>query len=67
MSFTQYTSQLNDSLHALHLPLNDDIEVFLLDLGEQQEVDGSCVTGLGVFGDEWPEGLVDVLGQEWRV
>ena len=67
MALTQHTGQLNDRLHALHLPLNDDVEVLFLDLREEQEVNGSRVAGLGVLGDEFPKTLVDALGQERRV
>ena len=64
MSLAQYTRQLNDGLHALDLPLDDDVEVLLLDLGEHKEVDGPGVAGLGILRDERPQALVDVLRQE---
>ena len=67
MSLTEDTSQLNDSLHALHLSLNDNVEVLLLDIREGQEVDGTGVARLRVLRDEFPQALVEVLGQEGRV
>ena len=63
----QHAGELDDGLHALDFAFDDLVEVFLLDLGEGQEVDGADVTGLGVLGDEFPETLVDALGQERRV
>ena len=67
MTFTDVTSKFDDGLHALDLALDHLIKVLLLDFGEGQEVDGADVAGLGVLGDEFPEALVDALGQERRV
>ena len=67
MSFTEHTCQLDDGLHALDLSLDDNVEIFLLDFGERQEVNGSCIAGGGIFRNKWPKRLVDVLRQERRV
>jgi hypothetical protein len=37
------SSEIDDSLHALHLAFDHLIEVFFLDVGEHEEVDGSCI------------------------
>ncbi len=58
------TGQLDDGLHALYLTFDDDVEVFLLDLREQEEVDGPGVSRPWILRDERSEGLVQVFGDE---
>ena len=66
MLFAQVPGELNDGLHALHLALDNLVEVLLLDLGEGQEVNGTGI-GFGVLRHEWLQALVDVLREERRV
>ena len=59
-------SQLNNGLHTLDLPLNNLVKVLLLDLRERKEVDGADICAR-LLGDERPQALVDILGQEGSV
>ena len=67
MSIPNISCEFNDSLHPLNLSFDSLIEVFLLNLREQQEVNGPRIRLTRVFGDERSERLIDVLSQEWGV
>lgn len=67
MTLAHGSRELDDDLHTLDLPLDSRVEVLLLHFWEEQEVDRPGITSLWVFGDERPQGLVNVLGQERRV
>ena len=64
MSIPNISCEFNDSLHPLNLSFNSLIEVFLLNLREQQEVNGPRIKLTRVFRDERSERLIDVLSQE---
>lgn len=53
MTFTNVTRELDNGLHPLNLSFNNGIEVFFLNVGEEQEVNGSSITGRGVLGDKF--------------
>lgn len=67
MSFPDVSSQINNSLHALHLSLDVCIKVLRLYFGESQEVYGARITGCGILGNEQSQRLIDVLRQERRI
>jgi hypothetical protein len=60
-------SEIDDSLHALHLAFYHLVEVFLLDVGEHEEVDGSCVWNRRILRDIFTQSLVEILCQERSV
>lgn len=45
--------QVDNSLHPLHLPLDDLVEILLFNLWETQEMDRSRIARCRIFGDEW--------------
>ena len=53
MPLTKDTSELDDGLHALDFPLDDLVEVLLLDIREEQEVHRTSITSRGILGDEF--------------
>jgi hypothetical protein len=61
------SGQLYNRLHPLNLSLNIGIKVFVFDLWEAQEMDGSRITGRRIIWNERTERLIDILRQERRV
>lgn len=55
-------SELDDTLHALHLSLNVWVEVFFLHLREADEMDRSSITSRRILRDIGSQRLVEVLG-----
>jgi len=67
MFLSDIPSQFDDGLHALDLAFDNDIEVFLLDLWEGEEVDRAYISCRGVFRNERSECLIDVFCHEGSV
>lgn len=67
MPIPNISCEFNDSLHPLNLSFDSLIEVFLLNLREQQEVDRPRIRLVRIFRDERSERLIDVLSQEGGV
>ena len=65
---TADTTKINNSLHALHLPLDNLIEKLLPDFRERQEMDAAIVFSAELFqvtlGEVGEEAQIDVIGEE---